>query len=175
MNILKKMVFMTILLAVAGNSLASDSLSVNFGVPAYATFVATVWITPDFHGGPTPVICEAVTISPEIVEMNSISASTSTAVIEVELVALSLVSVDPVDLSPGKAAKIYIRNNGPELKSYALEFMVFPAVANDLCGAKASGQVFVGDFNGDGLVPVGSPVSMNGNFKAGKALKDVVN
>ena len=171
MNILKKMVFMTILLAVAGNSWASDSFSESFGVPPNAIFVVTIWTTPNFHGNKTPVVCEAVTVSPEILETNGIPASTST--VGVELVSLSLRSVESFELSQNKAAKVVIRNNTAALKSFAVELWVFPAIANDLCGPKASGQVFVDDMNGHGLVPVGSPVSMI--FKAGKALKDAVN
>ena len=157
-----KLLFSFILLA-GGNSWATGNLSSGFYTPPNSSLMVTVWLTPTFDG-PTPEVCNAVKIRPlkALKDMAaSVATSSSSADVSIELVSLSLVSIEPVDISPGQVATYYFRNIEPHAQTIHLEFLVFPAIAHEVCGAKASAQVLI-----DGLVPVGSPVDLSHNFKA---------
>ena len=165
MNILKKMVFMTILLAAAGNSWATGKLSPKFYLTSNSYLMVTAWITPTFEG-PTPEVCKTVKVTPLKALKDMVGVTASTGPIQTEIIALQLVTVDPVYVSPGLAVNFYIQNTELNAQTIQVELLVEPPIAREVCGAKASGQVLMHDMNGDGLVPVGSPVSLNDNFKA---------
>ena len=170
MNMSAKLLFAMILLA-GGNSWATGNLSSGFHTPQNSTLVVTIWIKPFFEGE-TPEVCNAVKIIPlkALKDMVNSSASSSTDTVDVELVALHLTSIDPVGISPGQIATIYIRNTDFQAQTYHLGFLVEPPIAHKVCGAKASAQVLL-----DGVVPVGAPVDLTDNFNSTRPENDNIN
>jgi hypothetical protein len=161
MNMSAKLLFVIILLA-GGNSWATGNLSSGFHTPQNSSLVVTIWITPSFVGQ-TPEVCKTVKVRPlkMLKDMVTSTTSSSTDTVDIELVAMQLQTIDPVDISPGQVATIYIRNTELQAQTYHLEFLVEPPIAHEVCGAKASAQVLL-----DGVVPVGAPVDLSDNFKA---------
>lgn len=157
---LKILSFVVLLLAMVGNSSATNQLSPVFVLPDDNSFLLVyVWNSPTPHG--TPAICKEVQVSLIVADMiGDGREDSSESTIDIELVALSLVSVDPIPLAPGKGAKFRIWNDheqGP--KSVAVEIGVRSVGVQKVCGLKASAQVIMGG------KPVGSPTDATDYFK----------